>query len=226
MCLPGFLYLLTPFWTPCGRVQARDPNSTGWSPRSASFPGPSWFALRPDVLAYIDQGSRRNLRDLAFQRSSLVCQLGTSAVRCRTTGDEVQRPLDKENPAKATNIDVFYCVAQALRAATKNSLSLRAEVTQRPAQAPNEETQLDQARELHVKQHCRADGSHFSNLGDRVMSGKSEELKGRVKEAAGALTDDEKLRREGKLDQATGKVKQAVEKVVKKTKDIVKDLKK
>jgi uncharacterized protein YjbJ (UPF0337 family) len=58
------------------------------------------------------------------------------------------------------------------------------------------------------------------------MSGKSEELKGRVKEAAGALTDDEKLRREGKLDQATGKVKQAVEKVVKKTKDIVKDLKK
>jgi uncharacterized protein YjbJ (UPF0337 family) len=58
------------------------------------------------------------------------------------------------------------------------------------------------------------------------MSGKSEEIKGRVKEAAGALTDDEKLRREGKLDQATGKVKQAVEKVVEKTKDIVKDLKK
>ena len=58
------------------------------------------------------------------------------------------------------------------------------------------------------------------------MSGKSEEIKGRVKEAAGALTDDDKLRREGKLDQATGKVKQAVEKVVEKTKDIVKDLKK
>ena len=58
------------------------------------------------------------------------------------------------------------------------------------------------------------------------MSGKSEEIKGRVKEAAGALTDDEKLRREGKLDRATGKVKQAVEKVVEKTKDIVKDLKK
>jgi uncharacterized protein YjbJ (UPF0337 family) len=58
------------------------------------------------------------------------------------------------------------------------------------------------------------------------MSGKSEEIKGRVKEAAGALTGDDKLRREGKLDQATGKVKQAVEKVVEKTKDIVKDLKK
>jgi uncharacterized protein YjbJ (UPF0337 family) len=58
------------------------------------------------------------------------------------------------------------------------------------------------------------------------MSAKSEEIKGRVKETAGALTGDDKLRREGKLDQATGKVKQAVEKVVEKTKDIVKDLKK
>ena len=54
------------FWTPRGLgLQARDPNSTGWSPRSASFPGPSWFAPRPEVLTHIDQGSRRNLGDLA-----------------------------------------------------------------------------------------------------------------------------------------------------------------
>jgi uncharacterized protein YjbJ (UPF0337 family) len=58
------------------------------------------------------------------------------------------------------------------------------------------------------------------------MTGKSEEIKGRIKEAAGAHTDDDKLRREGKLDQATGKVKQAVEKVVEKTKGVLKDLKK
>jgi uncharacterized protein YjbJ (UPF0337 family) len=58
------------------------------------------------------------------------------------------------------------------------------------------------------------------------MSGKSEEIKGRIKEAAGALTDDDQLRREGKLDQATGKVKQVVEKVVEKTKDVLDDLKK
>jgi uncharacterized protein YjbJ (UPF0337 family) len=58
------------------------------------------------------------------------------------------------------------------------------------------------------------------------MSGKSEEVKGRIKEAAGALTGDDKLRREGKLDQATGKVKQVVEKVVEKTKDVLGDLKK
>lgn len=50
------------------------------------------------------------------------------------------------------------------------------------------------------------------------MSGKTEELKGRVKEAAGTLTGDQKLKREGKADQAVGKVKQQVEKVIDKVK--------
>lgn len=50
------------------------------------------------------------------------------------------------------------------------------------------------------------------------MSGKMDQVKGRVKEAAGALTDDDKLRREGKVDQAAGKTKEVVEKVVDKTK--------
>jgi uncharacterized protein YjbJ (UPF0337 family) len=44
-------------------------------------------------------------------------------------------------------------------------------------------------------------------------------MKGRVKEAAGAITDNDKLRREGKIDQAAGKVKQAAEKAVDKTKE-------
>lgn len=52
------------------------------------------------------------------------------------------------------------------------------------------------------------------------MTGKTEELKGRVKEAAGAIADDDKLRREGKIDQAAGKVKQAAEKVVEKVKNV------
>jgi uncharacterized protein YjbJ (UPF0337 family) len=52
-----------------------------------------------------------------------------------------------------------------------------------------------------------------------LMSGKTDEMKGRVKEAAGALTDDEKLKREGKLDQAAGKTKQAVEKAIDKARD-------
>ena len=53
------------------------------------------------------------------------------------------------------------------------------------------------------------------------MSGKGDEIKGRVKEAAGALTGNERLKREGKVDQAAGKTKQAVEKVVDKTKDAI-----
>ena len=46
------------------------------------------------------------------------------------------------------------------------------------------------------------------------MSGKTDEVKGRVKEAAGALTGNDKLREEGKTDQAVGKVKQVAEKAV------------
>lgn len=52
-----------------------------------------------------------------------------------------------------------------------------------------------------------------------MASGKSDELKGRVKEAAGALTGDEELKRNGKADQVAGKVKQQVEKVIDKVKD-------
>jgi uncharacterized protein YjbJ (UPF0337 family) len=39
----------------------------------------------------------------------------------------------------------------------------------------------------------------------------TDDLKGRVKEAAGDLTDDDDLKREGKVDQATGKVKEVVD---------------
>jgi uncharacterized protein YjbJ (UPF0337 family) len=54
------------------------------------------------------------------------------------------------------------------------------------------------------------------------MSGTTDKAKGRVKEAAGALTDDDKLRREGKLDQTVGKVKDAADKVADKVRDTVK----
>jgi uncharacterized protein YjbJ (UPF0337 family) len=37
-----------------------------------------------------------------------------------------------------------------------------------------------------------------------------DDAKGRVKEAAGDLTDDKKLKREGKIDRATGTVKDKV----------------
>lgn len=55
-----------------------------------------------------------------------------------------------------------------------------------------------------------------------LMSGTSDKIKGRVKEAVGVLTDDQRLKREGKLDQATGKIKKAVERVVDKAKNAVK----
>ncbi len=39
------------------------------------------------------------------------------------------------------------------------------------------------------------------------MAGEMDEAKGRMKEAAGKLTDDEDLQRQGKLDRAAGRAK-------------------
>ena len=39
----------------------------------------------------------------------------------------------------------------------------------------------------------------------------TDDIKGRVKEAAGDLTDNERLKREGKADQVEGKVKDVVD---------------
>jgi len=58
------------------------------------------------------------------------------------------------------------------------------------------------------------------------MTGKNDEVKGRIKEAAGAITDNDELRREGKIDQAAGKIKQAAQKVVEKVQDAAKNVNK
>jgi uncharacterized protein YjbJ (UPF0337 family) len=47
----------------------------------------------------------------------------------------------------------------------------------------------------------------------------ADEAKGRVKEAAGDLTGDKDLQREGKVDQAAGKAKDAIDSVSDKAKD-------
>ena len=54
------------------------------------------------------------------------------------------------------------------------------------------------------------------------MGGKTDVVKGRIKEAAGALTGNDKLRAEGKTDQAVGKTKQAVQKTADTVKKAVK----
>ncbi len=46
-----------------------------------------------------------------------------------------------------------------------------------------------------------------------LVSGESDQAKGRVKQAVCDLTDDKDLKREGKLDEAAGKVKDGVDKV-------------
>ncbi|MEI8138378.1 MAG: CsbD family protein [bacterium] len=46
------------------------------------------------------------------------------------------------------------------------------------------------------------------------MKGLTKVLKGRIEEAAGALTGNDKLRAKGQTDQSVGHIKQAAEKVI------------
>ena len=55
--------------------------------------------------------------------------------------------------------------------------------------------------------------------------GNLDDAKGRVKEAAGDLTDNDRLKREGKADQVAGKVKEKIDDIKEKVEDIVDDVK-
>jgi uncharacterized protein YjbJ (UPF0337 family) len=50
------------------------------------------------------------------------------------------------------------------------------------------------------------------------MSGTTETVKGRVKEAVGVVTNNQRLKNQGRVDQAVGKVKKAVERMTNKAK--------
>jgi len=50
---------------------------------------------------------------------------------------------------------------------------------------------------------------------------KGEDMKGRLEQAAGDVTGDEGLKREGKVDQASAATKKTVDAIADKTKDIV-----
>ncbi|MGH2684537.1 MAG: CsbD family protein [Actinomycetota bacterium] len=54
------------------------------------------------------------------------------------------------------------------------------------------------------------------------MGENMDEAKGRAKEAAGSLTGDDELKREGKVDKAKSDVKEGVDKVTDKVKDVIK----
>ena len=53
------------------------------------------------------------------------------------------------------------------------------------------------------------------------MGSKTDKIKGRIKEAVGALTDNDHLKREGQRDQVVGKVQDKVERVAEKVKEKV-----
>jgi uncharacterized protein YjbJ (UPF0337 family) len=57
------------------------------------------------------------------------------------------------------------------------------------------------------------------------MSGETDQAKGRIKQAAGDLTDNDDLKREGKADETAGKVKDKIGDAKDKLEDAVDDVK-
>ncbi len=57
------------------------------------------------------------------------------------------------------------------------------------------------------------------------MDPNTDDLKGRVKEAVGDLTDNDDLKREGRADRKVGKAKDVIDNVGEKAKDVVDDIK-
>jgi uncharacterized protein YjbJ (UPF0337 family) len=53
------------------------------------------------------------------------------------------------------------------------------------------------------------------------MAGKSDQMKGKAKEAVGDLTGDKDLKAEGKADRQAGEVKEKVDEVIDKVKSVV-----
>jgi uncharacterized protein YjbJ (UPF0337 family) len=56
-------------------------------------------------------------------------------------------------------------------------------------------------------------------MGD--MESKKDEMKGRMKEAAGDMMDDDEMKREGKADRIGSTVKEKANEVVDKAKDVI-----
>jgi uncharacterized protein YjbJ (UPF0337 family) len=57
------------------------------------------------------------------------------------------------------------------------------------------------------------------------MDGTTDDIKGRAKEAVGDLTDDQDMKREGKVDRASGKVKDKLDDLGDKAGDLIDDVK-
>jgi uncharacterized protein YjbJ (UPF0337 family) len=53
------------------------------------------------------------------------------------------------------------------------------------------------------------------------MGGNMDEAKGRMKEAAGDMMDDDDLKKEGKTDQMGASIKEKADKVVDKAKEVI-----
>jgi uncharacterized protein YjbJ (UPF0337 family) len=95
---------------------------------------------------------------------------------------------------------------------TRTSVAVRATAARTPALC------RVLARRLRLP---RAGNDPRNTDGGECAVSNTDEAKGRLKEAAGDLTDNDDLQREGKIDRATGSAKDKVDRAADKVKDVV-----
>jgi uncharacterized protein YjbJ (UPF0337 family) len=89
--------------------------------------------------------------------------------------------------------------------------------------AGDEPLELDERRSVRQQQKSRTDRKlALSTRQEAPFVSSTDETKGRIKQAAGDLTDDNDLKREGKVDEASGKAKEKADQLVDKVADSLK----
>jgi uncharacterized protein YjbJ (UPF0337 family) len=67
----------------------------------------------------------------------------------------------------------------------------------------------------------QSDGHHGHAARRTARGSTTDKITGRIKEAVGVITDNDRLKSEGQMDQVVGEVKEAAEKVKDKVKRVV-----
>jgi uncharacterized protein YjbJ (UPF0337 family) len=165
------------------------------------------------------------LGGLAINSSPSTRRRAVAGERTRTPGTtrsapaDTSRPCGAMSPATITGRSTSCACARSPNAAAsaarrRSSLSFRGCHCRLGSPQPG-------LGERRSGESVLTDQRSIGTEGGRTMSGETDELKGRAKEAAGDLTDDKSLKNEGKADRAAGKAKDAVDAGADKVKDVL-----
>jgi uncharacterized protein YjbJ (UPF0337 family) len=167
-----------------------------------------------------------SLRDAAESTAHTIAETITETIPALASDarEKIESITPHRSSTRRTPRAVFAAIAVAL--ITLGIVISRLIRTRRAGEVTTDETADDRAVNGNVSSTAdrgtrSEDDNGFSEPDTKgvAMSGSADKTKGRIKQAVGDLTDNDEMRREGKVDEAAGKVKDAAKDAV----DAVKD---